>query len=201
MKAFPPLANLNAANLLTSASVACGFLATLALAAAHIPLAVTLLGAATLLDRLDGVVARRTGTSSPFGGELDSLADAISFGVAPAWLAYALGVDHPLLLPLLVLYVLAAVWRLAHYNLVGLDGGAFSGVPTTIVASWMLVVCPVALLLPAPGRVALMSGYLAVGAVLMTCGLRYPKDARSTRALFVLVPAAVVACWGIIGAG
>src|SRR3979490_1718528 len=43
---------------------------------------------AILLDVLDGRIARMTGTTSEFGGELDSLADVVSFGVAPALLVY-----------------------------------------------------------------------------------------------------------------
>ena len=53
--------------------------------------AAPLIGWAILLDMLDGRIARMTGTTSEFGGELDSLADVISFGVAPALLAYAWG--------------------------------------------------------------------------------------------------------------
>jgi len=194
-RAFPPLAHLNVANLLTSASAGCGFLATLALAAERLPEAITLLAAAALLDRLDGAVARRMGTSSAFGGQLDSLADAVAFGVGPAWLAYALSGQQPLLLPLLVGYLLAAVWRLAHYNLTGLEEDAFSGVPTTIVASWMLVLCPGALWLPHPWCVGLVAAFLVVGTLAMVSGLRYPKDAVTTKALYLLLPASVVACW------
>ena len=50
------------------------------------------IGAGMLLDGLDGRIARMTNTTSDFGRELDSLADIISFGIAPALLAYAWGV-------------------------------------------------------------------------------------------------------------
>ena len=50
---------------------------------------------AILLDLLDGRIARMTGTTSEFGAELDSLADVVSFGVAPALLAYSWGFAHP----------------------------------------------------------------------------------------------------------
>ena len=50
--------------------------------------AAQLIGLAAVFDMLDGRIARLTGTASEFGGELDSLADVISFGVAPALLAY-----------------------------------------------------------------------------------------------------------------
>src|SRR5512139_1532062 len=57
----------------------------------HFELAAKAIGVAVLLDGLDGRIARLTGTSSEFGREMDSLADVISFGVAPAALALAWG--------------------------------------------------------------------------------------------------------------
>ena len=50
------------------------------------------IGFAILFDSLDGRVARMTGTNTEFGVQFDSLADVVSFGVAPALLAYAWGV-------------------------------------------------------------------------------------------------------------
>ncbi|HWC99737.1 MAG TPA: CDP-diacylglycerol--serine O-phosphatidyltransferase [Candidatus Sulfopaludibacter sp.] len=51
------------------------------------------IGAAVVLDGLDGRIARMTNTTSDFGREMDSLADVISFGIAPAFLAWAWGVN------------------------------------------------------------------------------------------------------------
>ncbi len=51
------------------------------------------IGIAVVLDGLDGRIARMTNTTSAFGGELDSLADIISFGIAPAFLAFAWGIQ------------------------------------------------------------------------------------------------------------
>ena len=56
-------------------------------------LAAKFIGAAVFLDGLDGYIARLTNTTSDFGREMDSLADVISFGIAPAVLAYAWGVQ------------------------------------------------------------------------------------------------------------
>ncbi|MFN8091403.1 MAG: CDP-alcohol phosphatidyltransferase family protein [Vicinamibacteria bacterium] len=50
--------------------------------------AAPLIGGAVILDMLDGRIARMTGTQSEFGAQLDSLSDAVSFGVAPALMAY-----------------------------------------------------------------------------------------------------------------
>ena len=57
----------------------------------HFDIAAKLIGIAVLLDGLDGRIARMTNTTSDFGRELDSLADAITFGVAPAVLAWMWG--------------------------------------------------------------------------------------------------------------
>ena len=60
---------------------------------AHFELAAKAIGLAVFLDGLDGRIARMTNTTSDFGREMDSLADAISFGIAPAVLAFAWGVQ------------------------------------------------------------------------------------------------------------
>ena len=62
-------------------------------ASEHFAIAAKAIGAAVFLDGLDGRIARMTNTTSDFGREMDSLADVISFGIAPAVLAYAWGVQ------------------------------------------------------------------------------------------------------------
>jgi CDP-diacylglycerol--serine O-phosphatidyltransferase len=62
-------------------------------AEAHFAFAAQAIGLAVFLDGLDGRIARMTNTTSDFGREMDSLADVISFGIAPAVLAYAWGVE------------------------------------------------------------------------------------------------------------
>ena len=82
-----------------------------------------LIVAAMLFDGLDGYVARLTKTASKFGGELDSLCDVVSFGVAPAYLILQLGPSsdaHPymsrVLAAVAVLYLVCAILRLARFN-------------------------------------------------------------------------------------
>ncbi len=89
---------------------------------------------ASVLDMLDGRVARFTRTGSTFGEELDSLVDAISFGVAPAFIMYTLyfsDANWSWTLPFT--YVTAVVVRLARFNVE--QGGAaktqFNGLPST----------------------------------------------------------------------
>ena len=88
---------------------------------------------AALLDMLDGRIARFTATGSRFGAELDSLVDAISFGVAPAFLSYVLFFsEQPWSWILSFLYVAAVVIRLARFNVE--QGGhakrSFHGLPS-----------------------------------------------------------------------
>jgi CDP-diacylglycerol--serine O-phosphatidyltransferase len=72
--------------------------------------------AAFAFDVLDGRIARWRQTSSALGRELDSLADVISFGVAPATLAFACGMTGGWDAVILVYFVCCGVSRLARYN-------------------------------------------------------------------------------------
>ena len=79
----------------TSANLLCGYyaiVASLAGAPDDLNRAAKAIGLAILFDSLDGRVARMTGTNTEFGVQFDSLADVVSFGVAPAILAYAWGI-------------------------------------------------------------------------------------------------------------
>src|SRR5215467_11379484 len=84
-------------SLFTTANIAAGYYAILQVthgSAAepwHFDFAAKAIGFAVLFDGLDGRIARMTHTSSDFGRELDSLADVITFGIAPAMLAYIWG--------------------------------------------------------------------------------------------------------------
>ena len=105
--------------------------------------------AALVFDVLDGRIARWRQTSSPLGRELDSLADVISFGVAPAVLAYACGMQGFLDRVILAYFVACGVSRLARYNVTAeaLSGATgkvthFEGtpIPTSILLVAMLAV-------------------------------------------------------------
>jgi CDP-diacylglycerol--serine O-phosphatidyltransferase len=99
-------------------------------ASGHFRNAAIAIGAAVFLDGLDGRIARLTKTVSDFGREMDSLADVISFGMAPAVLAYAWGIEFagappaPFLVEHLhragyfcaFLYLLCGAMRLARFN-------------------------------------------------------------------------------------
>ena len=72
---------------------------------------------AVVFDLLDGRVARWRHSASPMGRELDSLADAVSFGVAPACLARAVGLNGAWDTVALVFFVACGISRLARYNI------------------------------------------------------------------------------------
>ena len=94
---------------------------------------------AAIMDLLDGRIARFTATGSAFGEELDSLVDAISFGVAPALLAYFAflqqGGEWAWILAFL--YIVAAVFRLARFNIeqAGTAKSTFHGLPSPTAGS------------------------------------------------------------------
>ena len=103
--------------------------------------------AALLFDVLDGRIARWRQTSSALGRELDSLADVISFGVAPAALAYACGMVGAWDALVLVYFVCCGVSRLARYNVtaesMATDSGKvshFEGtpIPTSVLLTAVL---------------------------------------------------------------
>ncbi len=95
------------------------------------------IGFAVVLDMLDGRIARMTGTTSDFGVQLDSLADLISFGMAPAVLAFQWGLDPLGRMGWAVgfVYLTAAALRLARFNIqVVTDKRYFVGLPSPAAA-------------------------------------------------------------------
>ncbi len=106
-----------------------------------------LLPLAVVLDAADGYVARRQHRSSAYGADLDSLADVVSFGVAPAVLAFTLGMRGVWDSVVLCIFVCCGVARLARYNVTAatLSGGSgkvryYEGtpIPTSLVLVAML---------------------------------------------------------------
>lgn len=75
-------------SLITTGNMACGFSSVLLATSGHFQLAAILIAVAIVMDIADGAVARLVGATSPFGIQLDSLADLVSFGLAPAVLIY-----------------------------------------------------------------------------------------------------------------
>ncbi len=144
----------------TIGNMLCGFYAVLATVKGGIvdlDYAARAIGFAIVFDAFDGFVARATRTNTEFGKQFDSLADMVSFGVAPAILAYTWGVrtiaqsDIPearhiydLAWVVSLAFALCCGWRLARFNVHGMAPGAqlryFVGMPTPAAAGMIAAV-------------------------------------------------------------
>ena len=140
-------------SLFTVANLLCGYYASIAaLMGGHEDFdhAAKAIGLAILFDSLDGRVARMTGTNTEFGVQFDSLADVVSFGIAPAILAYAWGFRNVTGLsgegfPQLgefawiccLAFLISCAWRLGRFNVQSAVPNAsknFVGMPTPAAA-------------------------------------------------------------------
>jgi len=157
-------------SLFTMANLFCGYACVVYTMRGEYETAAPFIGVAIVLDMLDGRIARLTGTSTDFGLQFDSLADVISFGIAPAVLGYAWGLYTFGRLGWAVgfLFVSAAAIRLARFNIqtttnpdkryfVGMPSPAAAGVPAATVFllpqglrnGWMAALALPLLLVPA----------------------------------------------------
>ena len=148
-------------NMITSGNILCGMLALVLVFHGRIEHAAWLVFIAVFFDFMDGKVARSIGGSSAFGVELDSLADVVSFGVAPALIFYSaylqawMGVTGALVASF---FALCGALRLARFNVHHVEG-AFQGFPipaaglflaSIVMAGWQIpasVAAPVALVM------------------------------------------------------
>jgi len=135
--------------MMTSANLLCGYYAVVASLMGtpeDFNHAAKAIGIAIIFDSLDGRIARMTGTNTEFGVQFDSLADVVSFGIAPAVLAFAWGVRGVVNLPpeafrqlgrfgwlCCLAFLICCAWRLARFNVQGMAPGGskyFIGMPT-----------------------------------------------------------------------
>jgi CDP-diacylglycerol--serine O-phosphatidyltransferase len=119
-------------NLVTSGNLFCGFLAVIAAVDGNSLQAAILICLAASFDTLDGRTARALGVSGEFGKELDSLADVVSFGVAPALLIYQISLHQVPFIGVTAagIFVCCGAGRLARYNLISSsDKRFFVGMP------------------------------------------------------------------------
>jgi CDP-diacylglycerol---serine O-phosphatidyltransferase len=139
-------------SLFTVANLLCGYYASIAALVGgreDFDHAAKAIGIAILFDSLDGRIARMTGTNTEFGVQFDSLADVVSFGIAPAILAYAWGFRHTFGLAegyhqlgefawlCCLAFLICSAWRLARFNVKGMEPGGsknFVGMPTPAAA-------------------------------------------------------------------
>jgi CDP-diacylglycerol---serine O-phosphatidyltransferase len=127
-------------NLLTTMGLFAGFFAIISAINGNFSISAYAIFIAMLLDGLDGRVARLTGTESAFGGEFDSLADMVSFGVGPALVMYSWSYSFygKLGWAISFLYVAAVALRLAKFNSQEQDKNFFKGLPSPAGAASMM---------------------------------------------------------------
>jgi CDP-diacylglycerol--serine O-phosphatidyltransferase len=143
-----------APNVVTATGMLFGLLSLVASYEGRLVDAAWLIIWAVLVDRLDGLVARSLKATSDFGVQMDSFADAINFGIAPAFLVFvtledlpslgfARGTGRMVLMAACGLWPLANVFRLAKFNVVTdvpkSGPKVFFGVPTTLAAGVLVI--------------------------------------------------------------
>jgi len=166
-------------NLFTASSIFVGVISIVEASKGHFVLASWLILLALIFDGLDGRIARMTNTTSQFGVEFDSLADIISFGIAPAMILYFF-IGHEFgRFGILVsaLYVIFGAIRLARFNIstAKTDPNVFIGLPiptaAIFISMWILLFHKYAL-----EDYSIVLLFLALGvAILMVSNFRYPS--------------------------
>ncbi len=194
-------------NMVTILGLCAGLTAIRFTLLGRVDIAAALIVLAAILDGLDGLLARRLDAASPFGAEIDSLSDFVSFGVAPGLVMYqfALPDTRGLGWVFVLVYIVCACLRLARFNvdrdtpLPAETRPHFVGVPAPGAA--LLALLPVFLFqlgMPTLHDLPLLGGfYLGLIGLLMISriatpsskALRVPQD----KARWVLIGAAVVA--------
>ena len=127
-------------SMLTVSNLLCGYASVVYSTRGDFDTAAILIGVAMVVDALDGFFARLTSSQSAFGAELDSLADVVSFGVAPAILAFTWGLWSLGRLGWAAgfIYVAATAMRLARFNIQSssaYDKRYFAGLPSPAAAA------------------------------------------------------------------
>jgi CDP-diacylglycerol--serine O-phosphatidyltransferase len=124
---------------MTLGNMFCGYACIVYAMRGEYETAAPFIGIAMVLDTLDGRIARMTGTTSDFGVEFDSLADVISFGIAPAILTFSWGLTSLGRWGWAAgfIYVTAAAMRLARFNIQSghVDKKYFVGMPSPAAAT------------------------------------------------------------------
>jgi CDP-diacylglycerol--serine O-phosphatidyltransferase len=214
-------------NLMTAGNLCCGFLAVLSifygvmeasksgvydflLAKKYYETAIMLIFGSCIFDLLDGRMARLTGQDSPFGREFDSLADIVSFGMAPAMLM-AKAVLFPL--PnnvgwgIALLYLLCGAMRLARFNCLAVmpkkpgDNGDFMGIPIPMAAGFIASLTILIINIEENDKELGLWKYALAAAMfgislLMMSKVRYPSfkkvDFRTKGSIWTVVPIVLV---------
>lgn len=183
------------ADMASLANAICGLFAILAVLNGNTILSAQLLLLAIVFDSIDGILARKFNNDSAhalFGENIDSLADVISFGVAPAIILYMITGSNLIIIPMILLIV-CGVLRLTRYNTLLVDQTGptktFMGLPIP-VSSMMLA----SLILSSFTDFNLMFVIMIIISILMVSGIEYPKvrDVKIMALLAVLTVLCII---------
>lgn len=157
-------------NLCTAFNLMFGVAAIAAVINGNYQLSAALIVVSAALDRADGILARRYNVASDFGREFDSLADLVSFGVAPSALLYSNMIDWwgPAGLICFAVFTLCGAFRLARFNISG-DTTSFQGVPITVAGAVLAIAV---ILIPNPAVMMTVSLLVSIS---MVSSIRIPK--------------------------
>lgn len=160
----------------TLANLLLGVVALVNIMDKHFALASFMILLSMILDGMDGRIARRFDATSPFGKELDSLSDLVSFGVAPAILIYALKLHEFRILGLVLTlaFVLCGASRLARFNVQNITD-YFVGVPITAAGSLLALFALMDILVKRHIPPTFFAIMMALLAFLMVSKIRVPK--------------------------
>ena len=189
-------------NMITSGSVFCGVSSLIMTYHGHLLPAAALICFAVFFDVMDGRVARSLGGSSAFGEELDSLADAISFGVCPAFLMYVayIGIEGGVWGVLAAsFFALCGVLRLARFNVTHVPAGPFQGLP--IPAGGLTLASFVIAGLPLTPLVAIAAMFFIGGLMVSSvpyCNAKKLKKQNVNRIKLYAIIGGVVACFVLL---
>lgn len=185
IKHIKPLGYKNIALPITFAAVASNFIGVWFAFKGFVDAAMVCLILSGIFDMFDGPLARRQKRSRDeimFGVELDSLADVINFGFVPAALLYISGLRRWYYIPIFLMYILAAIVRLAYFNVSsinkiesGIVSVEFLGLPVTSAAASFPVAWLIVQWLPAIWGKILLSVIMLVSAILFVSPIRVPK--------------------------
>ena len=163
----------------TIGSILLGLSAVFIAVQGDVRLAALVLLGCVAFDGADGGLARKLGVASPFGAQMDSLADMCSFGLATPLVAYLWlqqgGAPVAVVAPICVLVTVCSAIRLARFNVSPKDGRFFCGVPTTMAAA---IIAVTIVLDPDPSPVAVALTVVGGLAILMVSSFPYAKLAR-----------------------
>ena len=118
------------ADIFTVGNLCCGVLSIFLAIDGLFDLSALLLFLAVVFDVLDGKIANLLNQKNPFGKQIDSMSDLVSFGVAPALLFYSLSSPGILGVIVALFFVACGMLRLARYNIS--EEAGFEGVPITV---------------------------------------------------------------------